>query len=186
MMLGSTVSSDWKSSPASGWMSILAPVSTSLTATGWRLSVGELAGTTTSDAFANERQPHLDEHLFGLARPNRERRGVGVGKAVAGGAHAHSGRGGTSGNVTWPTVSLIVSRDHDVAVDAAQLDVHLRDPQRLQRDRDDDAAGPRAAGCERLRRGGGAWAAEQTRTTRLKKRTRWMKSREHELLQSAC
>ena len=47
-MLGSTVSSDWKSSPASGWMSIFAPVSRSLTATGCRLSVGELAGTTTS------------------------------------------------------------------------------------------------------------------------------------------
>ena len=47
-MLGSTVSSDWKSSPASGWTSIFAPVSTSLTATGCRLSVGELAGATTS------------------------------------------------------------------------------------------------------------------------------------------
>ena len=48
MMLGSTVISDWKSSPASGWMSIFAPVRRSLTATGCRLSVGELAGTTTS------------------------------------------------------------------------------------------------------------------------------------------
>ena len=37
-----------KSSPESGWMSILAPVSTSLTATGCRLSVGELPGATTS------------------------------------------------------------------------------------------------------------------------------------------
>ena len=34
MMLGSTVSSDWKSSPASGWMSILFAVRRSLTATG--------------------------------------------------------------------------------------------------------------------------------------------------------
>jgi hypothetical protein len=48
MMLGSTVSSDWKSSPASGCTSILAPDSTSLTATGCRLSVGELAGAMTS------------------------------------------------------------------------------------------------------------------------------------------
>ncbi len=47
-MLGRSVISDWKSSPASGWMSILAPVSTSLTATGCRLSVGEFAGATTS------------------------------------------------------------------------------------------------------------------------------------------
>ena len=67
MTLGSTVSSDWKSSPASGCMSIFAPVSTSLTATGWMLSVGELAGATTLDALAHERQPHLDEHLLGVA-----------------------------------------------------------------------------------------------------------------------
>ena len=71
MMLGSTVRSDWKSSPASGWISIFAPVSTSLTATGCRLSVGELAGHDDVDALADERQPHLDQHLFGLAAAAR-------------------------------------------------------------------------------------------------------------------
>ena len=48
MVLGSTVRSDWKSSPARGWISIFAPLRRSLTATGCRLSVGEFAGTTTS------------------------------------------------------------------------------------------------------------------------------------------
>ena len=47
MTLGSIVISDWKSSPASGCTSILVPVSASLTATGWMLCVGELAGATT-------------------------------------------------------------------------------------------------------------------------------------------
>ena len=40
-------------------------IKTSLTATGCRLSVGELAGTRTWHALADERQFHFDEHLFG-------------------------------------------------------------------------------------------------------------------------
>ena len=47
MTLGRSVINDWKSSPDSGWMSILAPDRLSLTATGWMLSVGEFAGATT-------------------------------------------------------------------------------------------------------------------------------------------
>ena len=46
-MLGSVAISDWKSSPASGWTSIFEPFSTSLTATGWMLCVGELEDATT-------------------------------------------------------------------------------------------------------------------------------------------
>ncbi len=68
MMLGSTVSSDWKSSPASGWMSILAPLSTSLTATGCRLSVGELAGATTS-TLSRTKVSRISISTFSVAPP---------------------------------------------------------------------------------------------------------------------
>src|SRR5262245_22179862 len=107
MMLGSTVSSDWKSSPASGWMSIFAPDSTSLTATGCRLSVGELLGATTST----------------LSRTNVSRISMSTCSVSPGltlnGAESVSAKpsrtawttyrpGETSGNVTWPTTSLVV------------------------------------------------------------------------------
>ena len=68
MMLGSTVSSDWKSSPASGWMSILAPLSTSLTATGCRLSVGELVGAITS-TLSRMKVRRISIRTFSTASP---------------------------------------------------------------------------------------------------------------------
>ena len=55
-------------------MSILAPVSTSLTATGCMLSVGELAGHDHVHALAHQRQPHFHQYLRRLARVDAERR----------------------------------------------------------------------------------------------------------------
>ena len=48
--------------------------STSLTATGCRLSVGELAGHDHVHALADERQTHLDEHL--VRRPGSNMKGA--------------------------------------------------------------------------------------------------------------
>lgn len=107
MTLGSTVSSDWKSSPASGWTSILAPLNTSLTATGCRLSVGELAGTTTS-TLSRTNVSRISTSTCFVAPPCTVN---GADSPVANPSRevATTYRpAATSGNVTWPTESLTV------------------------------------------------------------------------------
>ena len=83
-------------------------------------------------ALANERQPHLDQHLFRLAGLDGERRGLAVGKAVAHGpddvaAGRHVGERHLADRIAGGL------RDHDVAVDAAQRHVHRRNAHAFQR-----------------------------------------------------
>ena len=151
MMLGSTVSSDWKSSPASGWMSILAPSSTSLTATGCRLSVGELAGTTTSTLSRTNVRRISTSTCFGRIGANMEWRRLGVGEAVTHGAqHIESNRHVGERHLT-DHVGRGLS-DGDVSVDVAQLNVDGGNSESFEHHGRLDAAAARRRG---LRGGGG-------------------------------
>src|SRR6188508_1689545 len=88
-------------------MSILAPVRTSLTATGCRLSVGELAGTTTS-TLSRTNVSRISTSTCSVSPGLTPNGAESVSANPSRTAWTTYRPGATSGNVTWPTPSLVV------------------------------------------------------------------------------
>ena len=119
-------------------MSILAPLSTSLTATGCRLSVGELAGTTTS-TLSRTNVKRISTSTCSVAPPRTVN---GADSASANPSRDRADDVAAGGNVRERHLPDGIARrlaDDDVAVDVAQLDSNRRNAQPLDDDGDDDA-----------------------------------------------
>ena len=104
-----------------------------------------VGGDDDLDALADERQPHLDEHLSCLAALHHERRRLAVGEPLADrlddvAAGRHVGKRHLADRVADRL------RDRDIAVDVTQLDVHGRNAKPFDHDRDDDASGGSGGG----------------------------------------
>jgi hypothetical protein len=110
-----------------------------------------VGGNDDVHALADERQPHLDEHLLVVAGTDLERCRLGVGEALTRRQHdIAAGR-----DVRKRHLADVIARrlaDYDVAIGAPERNPHRRDADALERYGDDHSSGAGGLSLWRLKR----------------------------------